>query len=176
MPLVVFLRGVNVGGHRSFRPSLLAKELRDYDVVNIGAAGTFVVRNPGSKIKFAAALSAKLPFVSEIFLCSAREVLALYDADPFRVIASDKTVPGDTVRFVTVLPRARTAAEIPFSLPPKGKWYVRAIAQHGRFLIGIYRREMKTIGYLGEFDRLFRGKATTRGWKTIEAAVRLLNS
>ena len=44
MALVVFLRGVNVGGHRTFRPSVLARELGDYDVVNVGAAGTFVVR------------------------------------------------------------------------------------------------------------------------------------
>jgi uncharacterized protein (DUF1697 family) len=42
MALVVFLRGVNVGGHRTFRPSILARELSDYGVVNVGAAGTFV--------------------------------------------------------------------------------------------------------------------------------------
>ncbi len=56
MAVVVFLRGVNVGGHRTFRPSLLAKELHDYDVVNVGAAGTFVVRKPG---RSQAALRAK---------------------------------------------------------------------------------------------------------------------
>ncbi len=39
MALVVFLRGVNVGGHRTFRPSLLARALSRYDVVNVGAAG-----------------------------------------------------------------------------------------------------------------------------------------
>jgi hypothetical protein len=54
--LVVFLRGVNVGGHRTFRPSILAKGLSDYGVVNVGAAGTFVVRKPGSKTKFRAAV------------------------------------------------------------------------------------------------------------------------
>ena len=42
---IVFLRGVNVGGHRTFRPSILARELSDYDVVNVGAAGTFVVQS-----------------------------------------------------------------------------------------------------------------------------------
>ena len=47
MALIVFLRGVNVGGHRTFRPSTLARELSDYDVVSVGAAGTFVVRKPG---------------------------------------------------------------------------------------------------------------------------------
>ena len=46
MALVVFLRGVNVGGHRTVRPTMLAQQLKRYDVVNIGAAGTFVVRRP----------------------------------------------------------------------------------------------------------------------------------
>ena len=55
MALIVFLRGVNVGGHRTFRPSILARELSDYDVVNVGAAGTFVVRKP-SGAKFRSAL------------------------------------------------------------------------------------------------------------------------
>jgi hypothetical protein len=41
MALVVFLRGVNVGGHKAFRPSALAGALADFDVVNVGASGTF---------------------------------------------------------------------------------------------------------------------------------------
>ena len=59
MALVVFLRGVNVGGHRTFRPSLLAQELKQYDVVNVGAAGTFVVRRPGASSRFRTELLAK---------------------------------------------------------------------------------------------------------------------
>src|SRR5437879_13569813 len=47
MALIVFFRGINVGGHRAFRPSLLAKELGIYDAVNVGAAGTLVIRKPG---------------------------------------------------------------------------------------------------------------------------------
>lgn len=46
MALVVLLRGVNVGGHRTLRPTELAKELAGLDAVNIGAAGTFVIRRP----------------------------------------------------------------------------------------------------------------------------------
>src|SRR2546422_9351969 len=40
--LVVLLRGVNVGGHRTFRPSTLAGQLKHLDAVNIGAAGEVV--------------------------------------------------------------------------------------------------------------------------------------
>ena len=36
MALIVFFRGINVGGHRAFRPSVLAKELGIYDAVNVG--------------------------------------------------------------------------------------------------------------------------------------------
>lgn len=49
MALVVLLRGINVGGHRKLRPKTLASDLEAFDVVNIGAAGTFVVRKPGSR-------------------------------------------------------------------------------------------------------------------------------
>ena len=47
MALIVFFRGINVGGHRAFRPSVLARELDIYDAVNVGAAGTLVIRNLG---------------------------------------------------------------------------------------------------------------------------------
>ena len=43
MALVVFLKGLNVGGHRTFRPTRLAEQLQYLDAVNIGAAGTFVI-------------------------------------------------------------------------------------------------------------------------------------
>ena len=83
MALVVFLRGVNVGGHRTFRPSILARELSDYDVVNVGAAGTFVVRKPGSKANFRAALLRKLPFGAHVVLCDGRDLLRLETTNPF---------------------------------------------------------------------------------------------
>lgn len=44
-----------------------------------------------------------------------------------------------------------------------------------RFILGVYRRHMKTIGYLGQIDRLFGVPATTRNWNTILAVVRILN-
>src|ERR1035441_3530728 len=75
MALIVFLRGVNVGGHRTFRPSIVARELSDYDVVNVGAAGTFVVRKPGSRAKFRTALLRKLPFSTQVVLCDGRDLL-----------------------------------------------------------------------------------------------------
>ena len=103
MALVVFLRGVNVGGHRTFRPSVLANQLERYGVVNVGAAGTFVVRNPGKRTEFAAALRGALPFETHVMLCDARDPVCAF-------MPINRTEPGpprrDVVRFVSVLSKA----------------------------------------------------------------------
>jgi len=169
--LVVFLRGVNVGGHRTFRPSILAKGLNDYGVVNIGAAGTFVVRKPGSKAKFRAALLRKLPFEAEVVICDGRDLIRLEMENPFRAEPSRP----DTVRFVSILSRAGgLRVALPVTFPPEGEWLVRVMASKEQFVFGVYRRHMKTIGYLGRIDTLFGVPATTRNWNTILAVVRIL--
>jgi uncharacterized protein (DUF1697 family) len=171
MALVVFLRGVNVGGHRTFRPSILARELSAYDVVNVGAAGTFVVRRPGSRTRFRAELLRRLPFETDVMLCDGRDLIRLERENPFGGEPSGREV----VRFVTILSRARRVrASIPITLPPDGEWLVRVIAWKNRFVLGVYRRHMKTIRYLGQIDKLFGVPATTRNWNTILAIVRIL--
>ena len=173
MALVVFLRGVNVGGHRTFRPSVLARELSDYDVVNVGAAGTFVVRKPQSRAKFRAALLPRLPFQAELMLCSGRDLLRLDTARPF----GNRPSPPDVVRFVSILAKAGAVrASLPVSFPSTGRWLVRVLASEGRFVFGMYRRHMKTIGYLGQIDKLYGAPATTRNWNTIAAILRILKS
>jgi uncharacterized protein (DUF1697 family) len=173
MALVVFLRGVNVGGHRRFRPSLLAQELSRYDVQNVGAAGTFVVRKPGSPTKFRGALLRKLPFEAQITLCEGRDVLRLEEENPF----GSRPSPPDVVRFVSILPKAwRARASLPVAFPPDGKWLVRVIAAEEQFVFGLYRRHMKTIGCLGQIDKLCGVPATTRNWNTILAVTKLLKN
>jgi uncharacterized protein (DUF1697 family) len=171
MAVIVFLRGVNVGGHRTFRPSILARELSDYDVVNVGAAGTFVVRKPGSRAKFRAQLLRKLPFEAEVVLCDDHDLIRLEMENPF---GTESSRP-DIVRFVSILSRPGPGlANIPFTLPPGGEWFVRVIASKNRFVFGVYRRHMRTIGYLGQIDKLFGVPATTRNWNTILTVVRIL--
>lgn len=170
MALVVFLRGVNVGGHRTFRPSVLARDLRAFDVVNVGAAGTFVVRKPGSRAKLRAALLRRLPFEAVVVLCEGRDLIRLAAEDRFGTAGSR---PG-VVRFVSILARAGQVPALPISLPAGPKWLVRVHGLHGRFMLGMYRRHMKTIGYLGQLDRQFGARATIRNWNTIMAVVRIL--
>lgn len=173
MALVVLLRGVNVGGHRTFRPSILAKELSDYSVVNVGAAGTFVVRQPGPRANFRAALLEKLPFDTEVVICDGSDFVRLEAENPF----DDGPPPAGTVRFVSVLSKAGgVRASLPVLFPPDGQWLVRVIGVRDRYVFGEYRRHMKTIGYLGQVDKLFSVPATTRNWNTVSAIVRLLKS
>ena len=150
---------------------MLARELSTYDVVNVGAAGTFVVRKPGSRAKFRAELLRKLPFEAEVVICDGRDLIRLAVENPF---GTEPSRP-DIVRFVSILPKAgRVRPSIPLTLPPGGEWFVRVIASTNRFVFGMYRRHMKTIGYLGQLDKLFGVPATTRNWNTIIAIVRIL--
>jgi uncharacterized protein (DUF1697 family) len=172
MALIVFLRGVNVGGHRRFRPTLLAKKLSAYDVVNVGAAGTFLVWKPGSRTKFRAALLHSLPFDTEVVLCDGRDLLRLTLENPFGTEPS----PPDVTRFVSILVKAvRAPSPMPITLPEKGEWLVRLIDVKGQFVFGEYRRHMKTIGCLGQIDKLLGAKVTTRNWNTILALLEILN-
>ena len=145
--------------------------MSDYDVVNVGAAGTFVVRKPGSRASFHTALLRKLPFEAQIVLCDARDLLRLETQNPFKAEPSRR----DIVRFVSVLAKAgRVSASLPVSFPSDEAWFVRLIASDGRFVFGMYRRHMKTIGYLDQIDKLYGVPATTRSWSTIVAIVRIL--
>ncbi len=173
MALIVFLRGVNVGGHRTFRPSVLARELSDYDVVNVGAAGTFIVRKPGSHEQFRAELLRRLPFEAHAVMCEGRNLIRIETENPF---GAEPSRP-DVVRFVSILSRSGgLRANLPVSFPPEGDWLVRVISSDKQFVFGMYRRHMKTIGYLGQIDKLFGVPATTRNWNTILAILRLLKN
>ena len=145
--------------------------MSDYDVVNVGAAGTFVVRKPGSRAKFRTALLRKLPFKAEVVLCDARDLIRLETENPFAA----ETSPSDVVRFVSILSKAGgVRASLPVTFPSEGEWLVRVMASQGQFVFGMYRRHMKTISYLGQIDKLYGVPATTRNWNTIISILRIL--
>ena len=173
MALIVFLRGINVGGHRRFRPSVLVKELVDYDVVNVGAAGTLVVRKPGPLEKFIVELRGRLPFQAEVACCNGTDLMRLEMEDPFE----SEPLRPDVVRFVSILSKTgRGQLSFPIAVPEDGEWFVRIIGSRKRLVFGVYRRHMKTIGYLGRIDELFGASATTRGWNTILSVLRILKA
>ncbi len=173
MALVVLLRGVNVGGHRTVRPSALAEQLKHLDVVNVGAAGTFVVRQPVSRAQLRLEFAHRLAFDAEIVICQGSEIVRLMSRDFF----SNRPVRRDVVRFVSVLARTpRLVPSTPTDLPSTGTWLVRVLAREGRFVVGLYRRRMKAISFLGKLDRVFGVPVTTRNWNTITAVAKVLEN
>jgi len=173
MALVVFLRGVNVGGHRKVQPTKLVEQLRHLDAVNIGAAGTLVIRKSVGREQLRSEIARRLSFETEIVICQGREVVGLMSHDLF----ADNLARAGVVRFVSVMSKRRqTALRLPMMLPSEGKWLLRVLGCEGRFIFGEYRREMKAVGYLGKLDRLFGVPVTTRNWNTMTTIAEVLKN
>ncbi len=168
---MVFLRAVNVGGANRCRPALIAKELAKFGVVNIGAVGTFVVREDVSESTLRAAIAKKLPFKCEIMICPARDIIKLSSKDSFSRQPSGPNI----TRFVSVLAkRPRALPPVPLILPADDDWLLKIIAIQDRFVLGLYRRQMKTISYLGKIEKHLGVPVTTRNWNTIEKVAKIL--
>src|SRR6059058_5427561 len=111
---VVFLRGVNVGKANRCQPALIASQLSKLGVINIGAVGTFVVRENVSESVLRGAIARKLPFKCEIMICPARDIIKLASKDPF----SRQPSGPEITHFVNVLhKRLRTLPPLPLSFP-----------------------------------------------------------
>ena len=171
MHWVIFLRAVNVGGTNRCRPALIAKQLAKFDIVNIGAVGTFVVRGEVSESALRAAFARKLPFKCEIMICPARDIIKLTSKDPF----SGQPSGPNVTRFVSVLAKGlRARPPLPLSLPSDDEWLLKIIAIQDRFVLGLYRRQMKAISYLSRIEKRLGVPATTRNWSTIQKVVQIL--
>jgi uncharacterized protein (DUF1697 family) len=189
MAHVVFLRGINVGRANRCQPALIAKQLAKFGIINIGAVGTFVVRAAVTESNLRAAFARKLPFKCEIMICPARDLIKLTSQDPFSAHPSGPNI----TQFVSVLhkplragfrsdlrqtsnlkPQTSQLPPIPLSLPSNEEWLLKIIAIEGRFVLGLYRREMKAISYLGKIEKLLGVPVTTRNWNTIEKVAKVL--
>ena len=175
MRWVVFLRAVNVGGTNRCQPAQIAKQLAKFGVVNIGAVGTFVVRENVSESTLRTAIVKQLAFKCEIMICPAKTVIDLMRRDPF---ANQFSGP-DVVRFVNVLAKPLHSSLVTrhssLCLPSPDDWLLKIISIQDRFVLGLYRRQMKAISYLGKIEKLLGVPATTRNWNTIEKVAKILS-
>jgi uncharacterized protein (DUF1697 family) len=172
MRWVVFLRGVNVGKANRCQPAVIASQLSRFGVINIGAVGTFVVRKDVSESALRVAFAKKLPFKCGIMICPARDIIKLAAKNPFKGQPSGENI----TRFVSVLAKSLPLPlNLPHYLPSPDDWLLKIIAIEDRFVLGIYRREMKAIGYLGKIEKLLGVPATTRSWNTIAKIAKILS-
>ena len=173
MRRIVFLRGVNVGKANRCQPAVIASQLSKLGVINIGAVGTFVVREDVNESALRSAIAKKLPFKCEVMICTARDIIKLTTKDPF----SGQPSGPDITRFVSVAAkRIATPPPLPFNLPSEDDWLLRIVAIEDRFVLGLYRRQMKAISYLGKIEKLLGVPLTTRNWNTIEKVGKILEA
>lgn len=105
-------------------------------------------------------------------ICDGRDIARLVALNPF----AGQSAGLDTVHFVSVLAkRPASPPPTPMSFPSTGTWLLKVLSTERQFVLGVYRRHMKAIGYLGKLDRIFRCPVTTRNWNTILAIARVLD-
>ena len=173
MRWVVFLRAVNVGTANRCQPAVIARKLSKLGVINIGAVGTFVVREDVSESALRTAIAKKLSFKCEIMICPARDIIKLASRDPF----GDQPPDPNITRFVNVLAkRLPSPPPLPLCLPSNNDWLLKVIAIDKQFVLGLYRREMKAISYLGKIEKLLGVPATNRNWNTIQKIAKILEA
>jgi uncharacterized protein (DUF1697 family) len=172
MPLVVFMRAVNVGGHKTFQPSTLAKELAHLDAVNVGTAGTFVVRKAPSQRQLRAEIKQRLPFDVEFMILLGADLLDLMENDPF----AKETLGEDVKPYVSILEKGPQSSPIlPIHQPAGDAWQVRLFAVTGRFALSLHQRQGRTLVYPNEVVEKHLGvSATTRNWNTISTLCDIL--
>jgi uncharacterized protein (DUF1697 family) len=169
MAWVVFLRAVNVGG-RPFKSRPLAEALREYGLVHLGAAGTFVAHTNASDDELRSEIRRLLPFETEILVCPGDEILGLLEEERF------PGVPSEASRCLTILttPEPRAVA-LPLAVPDPQRWEATALAARGRYVFTAYRRLNDRLVYPNALvEKAFGVGATTRNWATVEKIGELL--
>lgn len=164
MALVIFFRAVNVGGHQTFQPSKLAKALAEYDMVSIGAAGTFVAKGRGTEPQLRKAIAKSLTFMPEIMIVDGTEIQSLLT---LKVVSEPAAGAG---RFLTVMSKpVTTKPRLPISVPDVDDWQVRIVALCGVCALSLRRPGGKRQLYPNEIvEKTFEVSATTRNWATLE--------
>jgi len=162
---VVFMRGVNVGGHKAFRPSVVAGRLSSLDVLSIGAAGTFVVHADADETTIRGRFMKQIPFETQLMICPAGDIASLVAKDPF----SERSLPQSDGQFVSVVDRLpRPLPKLPLHVPEGVDWQVGVIAVHRCFVVTLRRNVGRTPLYPNEvIERRLGVAATTRNWATI---------
>jgi len=165
----VFLRGANLGKRR-FKPAAVAKALCDLDVVNLGAAGTFVVHGKATQAALRRRIQAEIHFDAPMSICTAAVLRAAVKA------GSKVDEPTDARRFAAILEaKPSSGPSLPLEEPSGKAWGVRLVARSGPFVIGVRRRVDATGVYPSKvIEDAFGVPASTRDWPPMEKIEALL--
>jgi uncharacterized protein (DUF1697 family) len=169
---VVFLRAVNVGG-RKLSPREFVRELAEFDAVNVGMAGTFVIRGSAPEAALRRAIVRRLPFVTEVVIAPGAEVQRLVQGAPFDAVPA----PKEAKPFLTVLTREPDRRPVlPLHAPQEAGWQLQVIDARGRYVLSLRRAEEPGAFYPNSIvERAFGVPGTTRGWATVLQVGQLLD-
>jgi len=172
VPHVVFLRAANVGGKNVFRPAQLATALEHLGVVNVGAAGTFLVRERASTASIRREILSRLEFEPEAAIIPAQEILALARSEPFRHVTFSKDLRG----WVGILcRRSKARPDLPITTPAGKLWKVRFDRVEGSFALGLLHRRPGGFVFPNQVvEKALGVPATTRWWETIQRLAKLI--
>jgi uncharacterized protein (DUF1697 family) len=168
---IVFLRAANVGGRNVFRPAQLARALDHLGVINVGAAGTFVVRKKASAAKIRREILSRLPFEPVVAVVPAGEVVALVHGKPF---AGEK-LSKDRRGWVAIFDgRPQHRSELPIFVPARRGWSVRFDRVQGCFALGLWQRRPGGFVFPNQVvEKALGVPATSRWWETLERVATL---
>lgn len=165
------MRGVNVGGHKAFRPANFAAEITQWPVANIGAAGTFVVNAAVGENDLREELLRRLPFAADMAIFDSAEIRDLVSADPF----ARQTGEPATGYVSMLIERPSRIPALPICRPAGDHWQVKVVSQRDRFVMSLHRREGRTLVYPNEVvEKAFGVPATTRNWRTVLSVAQAL--
>jgi len=171
MALVVFMRGVNVGKHKRFLPAQVVKKLATFDAVNVGAVGTFVIRQPVAQSVLRREIARCMEFDVDLAIVKGGDLLALVESEPF----GSRPPAANEQRFLTVLIRpARTMPPLPLLVPNGHQWQVKVVDVRGPFVVSIWRRGAARPVYPNTVIDKAIGAGTSRNWNTIRTICRIL--
>ena len=116
-----------------------------------------------------------LPGVPNCFSLSVSDRLPQRRAGTIEEALHPTTPPSRIVIFANWFALLRLHSDYPHAAI--ADLHVAALVAHLQLAVEAeYRHHMKTIGYLGQIDRLFGAPATTRSWNTILSVLRILRS
>jgi uncharacterized protein (DUF1697 family) len=121
-------------------------------------------------MKIRAEIARRLPFDADVMICDGSEILRLASAAPFAGQPSGPAI----LQFAGVMAKRRHLPAVPLIMPPSGAWSLKIIGVYGRIVLGVCRREMKAIAYLGQLEKIVGVPVTTRSWNTILTIARTL--
>jgi uncharacterized protein (DUF1697 family) len=174
MRWVVFLRAANVGKHNRFQPRLLTEKLAKFGMINVGAVGTFAVRENVSESALRNAIAAQLAFKCDVIIRPAKEIIDLVGAAPFKAHALNAGVRP----FLTIM--AQTPMKLPplpIRVPETKDWEVKIVQIIGCSVLSLWRRIRPNPVYPNQVvEKKFGVATTTRSWNTIEKLAALVET